>query len=110
MPALLRLLAPLANIAALVFLTKRRKLTQALKNAGAHAPDRAIALETSGLTGWWLNRLRTAAVIRETPEHRFWLDAEAYARYRRVRIVRVGIVLALALGAWVFWTLTGVRP
>jgi len=109
MPALLRLLAPLVNIAALVFLTKRRKLTRALKAAGANAPDSAVPLETTGLSEWWLNRLRTAGVIRHTPAGLYWLDPEAYQRYRRVRIRRVAIVLTIALGAWAAWTLTGVR-
>src|SRR5687767_13257697 len=106
MSALLRLLAPLANVAALVFLTKRRKLTRALMQARADAADRAIPLEAAGLSAWWLNRLRTAGVIRQTPSGQYWLDSEAYGRYRRVRIVRAAIVLGLALGAWTVWTVT----
>ena len=106
MPALLRLLAPLVNVAALVFLTKRLKLTRALTRAGANAAERAIPLEADGLSAWWLNRLRTGGVIRQTPAGAYWLDAEAYGRYRRVRVVRVAIVLGLALGAWAVWTMT----
>ena len=106
MSALLRLLTPLVQVAALVFLTKRHKLIRGLRHAKATSAERAIPLETSGLGTWWLRRLGTAGVIRQTPSGQYWLDSEAYGRYRRVRIVRVAIVLGLALGAWAVWRMT----
>ena len=109
MSALLRLLTPLLEVAALVFLTRRRKLTHTLSRAEANAADRAIPLETSGLSAWWLRRLGAAGVIKQTPAGLYWLDPVAYSSYRRVRIVRVAIVLGLAFGAWTVWTLTNVR-
>ena len=104
MPALLRLLAPLANLAALVFLTRRRKVTRALTQAGATTASQAIPLEASGLEAWWLRRLSSDGVIRTTGSGLYWLDSDAYARYRRVRIVRVTVVVAVAFAAWIAWT------
>lgn len=110
MPSLLRLLMPLLNVVALVFLTKRRRLTRALKRAGADAPERAITVGADGLSGWWLHRLISADVIQKTPAGLYWLDRAAYGRYRRVRMVRVAIVLGLAGVAWVLWTTTCCGP
>ena len=106
MSALLRLLTPFIEVAALVFLTKRHKLTRTLRRAGANEPDRAITLETSGLSAWWLRRLGAAGVIKQTPAGLYWLDPVAYGRYRRVRMVRVAVVLVLAFGVWAVWTMT----
>jgi hypothetical protein len=109
MSVLLRLLAPLLNVAALVFLTKRRRMIRTLRNAGADRADRAIPLDASGLSAWWLQRLTVSGVIRQTPEGLHWLDSAAYRRYRRVRIIRVAVVLVLAAIAWaaVNWTCCG---
>ncbi len=101
MPALIRMLV---YVAALVFVTKRRKLIRTLRRAWATDADRAIPLETTGLSTWWLHRLCHAGVIRQTPGGQYWLDPVAYGRYRRVRIVRVAVVLAVAIAAWVVWS------
>ncbi len=101
MPALLRLLV---YVAALVFVTKRRKLIRTLRRAGANDAERAIPLETTGLSAWWLHRLGRAEVIRQTPGGQYWLDPVAHRRYRNVRIVRVAVVLVLAIGAWLVWS------
>lgn len=103
---LLRALLPLFNVAALVLVARRRRLLRTLRAAGADAPDRAIPLGESGLSAWWLKRLTAAGVVRQTPAGLYWLDAAAYKGYRRVRIVRVAVVLALASGAWFVWTST----
>ncbi|HQX80654.1 MAG TPA: hypothetical protein PKW63_02795 [Vicinamibacterales bacterium] len=109
MPVLLRLLAPLLNVAAIVFLTKRRRMIRTLKAAGADSAARAIPLEASGLSAWWLQRLTTSGVIHHTPAGLHWLDSAAHRRYRRVRIIRVAVVLVLAAIAWaaVNWTCCG---
>ncbi len=103
---LLRALLPLFNIAALVLVARRRRLVRTLRAADADASDRAVALDDSGLSTWWLRRLIAVGVVRQTPTGLYWLDAEAYKGYRRVRIVRVAGVLGLAFGAWVVWTMT----
>ena len=110
MSALLRLLGPFIEVAAIVFLTKRLKLTRTLKRAGANAPDRAIPLETSGLGNWWLHRLGAAGVIKQTPGGLYWLDSVAHAEYRRVRVIRVALVLGIAFVLWVVWTRTCCGP
>ena len=107
---LLRPILPLLNIAALVFLMTRRRLLGALRAKAADAPERAIPLEGSGLSAWWLNRLTAEGVFRRTPAGLYWLDREAYRSYRRVRIIRVAVVLVLAAAAWVWFTRTCCAP
>lgn len=106
MSPLLRLLLPLFNVAALVLVARRRRLLRTLRAVQADAPDRAIALEESGLSGWWLKRLTSAGVFRQTPAGLYWLDTAAYSSYRRVRIIRVAVVLGLAFAAWLVSTMT----
>ena len=100
MPSLLRVLLPLFNVAALVLVAGRRRLLRRLRSVKADAPDRAIPLEESGLSAWWLKRLAGAGVVRQTPSGNYWLDAAAYGSYRRTRIIRVAVVLGLALIVW----------
>jgi hypothetical protein len=107
---LLRPLLPLVNIAALVFVMTRRRLLGALRARSADAPERAIPLERSGLSTWWLKRLTAEGVFRRTPAGLYWLDREAYRRYRRVRIIRVAVVLVLAAVAWVWFTTACCAP
>lgn len=73
------------------------------RHAGADTPDRAISLSDSGVSGWWLRRLRAVGVIEQTSDGRHWLDALALGRYRRARRIRVAIVALLLLGAWGVW-------
>jgi hypothetical protein len=109
MPMLLRLLAPLLNVAAIVFLMTRRRMLRALQTAGAVTADRAIPLEASGLSAWWLQRLIASGVIQQTSAGLHWLDSAASRRYRRVRIIRAAVALALAIAAWAAlnWTCCG---
>jgi hypothetical protein len=102
----LRALLPLFNVAALVLVARRRRLLRTLRAVNADAPDRAIPLEESGLSGWWLKRLTAAGVFKRTPSGLYWLDNSVYSSYRRARIIRVAVVLGLAFGAWFVWTQT----
>ena len=104
--SVLRALLPLFNVAGLVLVARRRRLLRTLRAVKADALERAIPLEESGLSGWWLKRLIAAGVIQTTPSGLYWLDAEAYKGYRRVRIIRVAVVLGLAFAAWLVWTMT----
>lgn len=107
---LVRALLPLFNIAALVLVMTRRRLLRALRAKDADAPDRAIPIEGSGLSAWWLKRLTAEGVFRRTPAGLYWLDREAYRRYRRVRIIRVAVILVAAAALWVMWTRTCCAP
>jgi len=104
MPALLRLLLPLLNVAALVFVARRRRLVRTMRAAGADGPERAIPLEATGLSAWWLRRLSNSGVACRTPAGLYWIDAVAYGRYRRARIIRVAVVLVLAFAGWAYLT------
>ena len=106
MSPVLRALLPLFNVAALVLVARRRRLLRTLRAVNADEPDRAIRLEESGLSGWWLERLTAAGVFRQTPSGLYWLDSAAYSSYRRARIIRVAVVLGLALTVWFVWTMT----
>lgn len=103
MPPLLRILAPLLNVLAVVLIAQRRRMVRSLIDAGADTPGRAIPLQASGVAGWWLRRLSAAGVIQRTSDGRHWLDALALGRYRRARLLRVAIVALLLLGAWGVW-------
>jgi hypothetical protein len=104
MLSLLRVLLPLFNVAALVLVARRRRLLRRLRAAKADAADRAIPLEESGLSAWWLKRLTAAGVVRQTTSGQYWLDAAAYSSYRRERMIRVTVVLGVALLVWVVST------
>jgi hypothetical protein len=94
---LLRSLLPLFNVAALVLVAKRRRMLRTFRAAGADTDSRAIAMDSNGLAGWWLRRLAGGGVLKRTTGGLYWLDKQEYSRYRRVRFVRVGVVLAIGV-------------
>lgn len=103
MLTLLRALAPLLNVLAIVLITRRRRLYRTLRTADADAPERATVIDTSGLTGWLLQRFVDADVVHPTPDGRFWFDRKAMAAYRRRRRIRgatVGFGLLVAVALW----------
>lgn len=109
MSALLRILVPMVNVLAVVLIAQRRRMVRSLIDAGANTPGRAIPLQASGVSGWWLRRLSAAGVIQRTSDGRHWLDALALGRYRRARLIRVAIVVLLLLGAWAGWVFGPLR-
>ena len=94
---LLRSLLPLFNVAALILVATRRRLLRTLRNSGADSEGRAIAMESHGLKGWWLRRLAGDEVVKSTASGLYWLDQQEYSRYRRVRLMRAGVVLAIVV-------------
>lgn len=94
-----------APVAAMVIIRREKQLVAHFRRLGALDPSRARSRdELAPESGRAWARLAGAAVIRATPDGRFYLDApswEARERMRRRRLV-LAVLLAVTVGlaAW----------
>ncbi len=101
----MRVLAPLLPLVAAVLAGTRRHLVRRFQREGAFEEARSLALPPmTPVHRWWLRRLAGAGVIRPGPRETWWLDREAWGRYRSVRRRRaLVVVLALIVMVAVLW-------
>jgi hypothetical protein len=101
---LLKTLAPLFSLIAVVLLATRRRVIRAFEKQRAFGPDRAVPAPSRSWPGrWWIRRLAGAGVLQATEEGRYWIDADRLvaheaARRRRALLI-VATVMAMALAA-----------
>jgi hypothetical protein len=94
----------MATAAAAAIAKARRDVQHYFFSHDAVRADSAVAFEPqSRLQGRQFERMRSAGVIREGKPGLFWLDVVAYdldmrARFTRVRLILLAIVIALAVG------------
>jgi CubicO group peptidase (beta-lactamase class C family) len=81
-----------------VILAKERRMVSRMRTAGAVGPERARPLEDLGIKdGIILHRLRDRAVIRHTPQNRYYLDEESWNVVRRERRRAMSVIVAIAV-------------
>jgi hypothetical protein len=95
---ILRLLSAVVPLLALILLATERRMIRRLRNGGAVSAATAIPLNArSVFARFRLARLRSAGAVVTASADRFFLDADAYARYRRWRRKRALAVIAILL-------------
>ncbi|WGM45707.1 Succinyl-diaminopimelate desuccinylase [Brevundimonas sp. NIBR10] len=96
-------------------LQAEKRITQALRDAGAVSPDTAIALAPGRLIQRGaLRRLVRRSAVVEAGEGRYWLDDPAYQEMRNTRSSRAilllfGLAAVLVIGAAVFVSKAGAQ-
>jgi hypothetical protein len=92
--------------AAAILIRREREVVNAVRLAGATAPERAASLDALGLRDTLaIRRLRRHAVLREVTAGDFWLDEPSWEALRgtrrRVAVVLL-VIVALLAAAGVF--------
>ena len=96
-------------------LQAEKRITQALRDAGAVSPDTAITLAPGRLIQRGaLRRLVRRSAVVEVGEGRYWLDDPAYQEMRNTRSSRAilllfGLAAVLIIGAAVFVSKAGAQ-
>ena len=84
------------NVVAFI-LAKERRMVSRVRAAGAVSAEKARTLQDLGIhQGVILHRLRDRAVIRHTPQDRYYLDEESWNAVRRQRRRAASVVVAVA--------------
>lgn len=97
---LLRLVAPVVGVVAIVFRTAGLRMIRAFHSAGATSPERAITPPTGRIFGtFWLERLSGAGVVRPAEGGRYWLDPVALREFTAARRKRALMLLAALVAA-----------
>ena len=91
-------LAPVLALAGFGLLVTRRRLVRRFQSAQATRAEVAIRIaDRNPLARWWLGRLHRAGVLKTAAADMYWLDPEAWRRYRAARRRRALIVFGTAL-------------
>ena len=95
---ILRIVATLGWLAAVVMIAAERRIVRTLQRADATSPDRATSLARwSPVIRLRLARLMHSGAVVSSSADRYYLDPAGFARYRRRRRRRALTVLAVLL-------------
>ena len=96
------------SVAAAVAARRRRKILEAFREAGALSAEQAVSSRRLGLRASPIfRRLVRSGVLVDCGGERYWLDEQAEARARHMRVQRVALLVAVAVVVLVvaFWVL-----
>jgi hypothetical protein len=107
---ILRLVGMAGWVLVIALVASERRLLRRLRAAAAVSPETATSLPPfrSPVTRFRMARLQKSGAVVAAGDGRFYLDAAAYARYRRARQQRAFKVIAVASSVMLFLWWRGV--